>query len=337
MRSVDKLISIAVLYQHHVPSPAGAQPLARLLSHTHALAGLRLHECALGDEGCSAIAAALPKITLTPQPINTNHAECDGAAAAAGSKVASLNARLNMDLSGNGIGPLGALALANALVAEPGCIRSLRLDDNSLGAAGFLPIVQAVVHGHASASACSGCSTDGAEPMEVDCEAMPCSGVADGGSVPSCCGVVELSVERNHIRGAELAQLLDAGAPFGAAAAAAAIAVSPALQRMSLISNPLLDAGTCVVCALLRHCSGLQSLDLRECGVGDVGLAGEIRPATTAAAVGEGLRSVTSAAGGAVAGGEACVLGVLRQQLGLRELNLEGNRSEYMHCWLLTV
>ncbi|KXZ48120.1 MLT2 protein [Gonium pectorale] len=269
------------------------------------LSTLDLSSCHVGPQGAAllgrflALSGTLSSLSLA----NNRSLGCAGAAALAPGVAASRRLR-RLDLSGCGVGVAGVTALAAALrgVANadasdasaaapppPPPLQHLLLADNSGAAAGLLALLQAL-------------------------------------SGPSPCGLQTLSLDRNHIRGVDLAQALGlpvqaapslrspaaAAPPPPAAPAAPLPLVTAALEQLSLAGNALWDAGAAALAAVLAVAPALAQLDLRENGIADAGVTA-LLPLILPASPRRG-----SAGGGASAGG-GC-------RPGLCGLLLDGNR-----------
>jgi hypothetical protein len=122
--------------------PAGAERLAGLLAGS-GLVNLELYDCGIGDEGASALAAALPGCSrLASLCLGENSIGHKGAAAVAAS-LSGCSALTAFSLNFNMIGDQGAMVLAAAL---PGCttLARLGLESNSIGDEGAATLAAAL-------------------------------------------------------------------------------------------------------------------------------------------------------------------------------------------------
>ncbi|PNH09585.1 Protein NLRC3 [Tetrabaena socialis] len=230
------------------------------LASLKVLVTLDLSSCNMGAQGAAQLAQLLA-FSETLETLNASRNRslgCAGAALLQPGLARSRSLR-HLDLSGCGIGPEGACALAAAIHAPPDAaagtaapdaaaaseasqLRHLVLSDNAVGSTGLLALLRAMAG-------------------------------------PSPCALRTLQLERNHIRGLELAAELGVTVQGAAASAAAALlsadvpVVTAPLEQLSLESNSLYDAGVAALVCCLSGAPCLQQLDLRSNGVSDAGVA----------------------------------------------------------------
>jgi Ran GTPase-activating protein (RanGAP) involved in mRNA processing and transport len=166
------------------------------------------------------------------------------AALAPGVSAATLASLAVLRLSECGLGPEGAAALAGAALRPGSVLETLELADNEAGTQGAAAALAALC-----------------------------------GAAGSRVGLVNLGLERNRVRGTELADALQAAvaAAGGAAAPGGLRLTAPRLAALRLASNSLYDAGAALLEELLGGAKALAELDVRSNGVGDAGAAQLLR------------------------------------------------------------
>jgi len=243
--ALDDLAAAALARALAPPGRGGGGGLANLRH-------LSLSGCPLvGDAAAGALSAAL------------------SAAAAAAAAPAPCALR-SLDLSGCGVGPLGAEHLAAAL-RSAGCrLRKLRLSGGGGGGGG---------------------GGEGAPAAAPAAAPAPARTIGDEGALSLARALAEASPS-SSFRLADL-DLSSCGLSRGEAAAALlSPSVEEGLEALTLAGNPLCDAGAVAVAAalLLRRKSKdrLQHLDLAACGIGLEGAAALAEALLTTTAETEG-------------------------------------------------
>ncbi|GFR46831.1 hypothetical protein Agub_g8467, partial [Astrephomene gubernaculifera] len=264
------------------------------LAGAHVLSCLDLTSCGVGVQG----AALLGRFLATSRSLHTlnlannKNLGCAGVTALLQGLPANTSLT-RLDLSCCGIATQGVQALAAALrpqAAPPSAdadashnapsseaapppthpLQHLVLSGNSAGAAGLLALLRAM-------------------------------------SGPQPCRLRTLQLDRNHIRGVELAEALgvaaaaEAAGPYKTTTTAPPPAVAPTstevlrvtapLELLSLAGNALYDTGVTALAACLAEAPCLEQLDLRENGIADAGVTALLpllAPARNGSAVASG-------------------------------------------------
>eukprot|EP00198_Chlamydomonas_reinhardtii_P001627 XP_001690963.1 predicted protein [Chlamydomonas reinhardtii] len=297
LASNPRLTSLAI---HHAHGFEAATRLAAGLAANTSLTQLHFSQLdARAGELLGRFLAA-PGCRLAALALSNNRLLGPGGATALAAGLAANASLRRLDLANCGVTAPGVVALAAALRPEaPGGAGSLAapplqqlcLNDNAAGAEGLLALLCAM------------------SPFPLP-RPQPAQHVE--GLLPPC-GLRTLQLDSNQIRGIDLAEAMGVAAPpkilspaaaavhqlaatlaaaareARAAATAAATAngseveeassarrlvhVTGPLEQVSLAGNALYDAGTTALAAALGGAPSLESLDLRENGISDAGVA----------------------------------------------------------------
>jgi uncharacterized protein (TIGR02996 family) len=266
---------------------AGAQILADAHS-LRALEAIDVSRQRVGNEGLSALVAALPRL----HELHARHVQCDDVAFLQGSTGAALD---RLDLSGNAFGDAGAQALSDA--SRLATLKTLDLDTCEIGPQGVRALTTAPfwqtlrrldISRNPIGERLTELLVQAAPPAHLHTLAL--ADVDIGGSpstvVEALAGItwirrlLSLDLSKNDLgdfdalrrfEGKSLRKLSLARTGFGTAHAASLSTLWKQLWHLDLSRNPLGDHG---LITLVANCAEeLQVLDLRHCGITSSGLS----------------------------------------------------------------